>query len=61
MATERNPYLYCHECKDWVDAEKNGDEFTCPCGEMILCDECGQPWTFGLEHEHAIARQKARA
>lgn len=55
MATKRDPYLYCHDCKRWVatiDDDHGG--FTCnECGETILCDECGQPFTFGPEHVHA--------
>jgi DNA-directed RNA polymerase subunit RPC12/RpoP len=58
----KDPYLYCHECKRWVaTVDDDHDGYECAdCGETILCDECGQPWTFGLEHEHAIAKQKAR-
>lgn len=39
--------FWCHQCCKWQDSESDDhDGFSClTCGETILCDECGQPWT----------------
>lgn len=60
MSTLHN--FWCHQCKAWQDSEQDaGDEFAClTCGETILCDECGQPWNFSTEHEHAVAAQSRK-
>lgn len=43
------PRFFCHECSGQMrPCQSDGDEYTClACGETILCDECGQPWTDG--------------
>jgi ribosomal protein L37AE/L43A len=44
---------YCHECKRYRETERvpSTGEYRClTCGEDILCDECGQPWTD--DHRH---------
>lgn len=53
-------YYWCHECKAWGPAERENLS-DCPterqmyeceaCGCVILCDECGQPWSDNHECE----------
>jgi len=57
IATPTPHSFWCHECKNWMASEADGEEFRCStCGETILCDECGQPFTF--MHDHVTDRQK---
>lgn len=41
--------FYCHECKGREPARTDDNDlagYVCDaCGETILCDECGRPWT----------------
>jgi len=41
------PQFFCHECAGQMrPCDTDGEEYQClVCGETILCDECGQPWT----------------
>ena len=49
--TDPNAYdkwLYCHECATdrKVSHAADGERYECAsCGEVVLCDECGAPWT----------------
>jgi hypothetical protein len=48
------PHLWCGHCEAWREVKpRDGDEdlpddvmfWQCgACGELILCDECGEPW-----------------
>jgi hypothetical protein len=62
--TSQHPRFHCHECRAWQPATSDVHGYTCDvCGEAILCDECGQPWTDdhtdAARAEAAIASAKA--
>ncbi len=54
---DRSVY-WCHECKAWqpsIHEPLGGIEYECgTCGETILCDECGQPWSDDHECSRGI-------
>lgn len=37
---------WCHDCNAWEEADGTDGDYRCRiCGETILCDECGTPYS----------------